>query len=1047
MPSSPSPPPSSARGRSRLRDKLRIPSLFRRLSRSLTPSVRSGTPPPAQSAPSAASLTSPDTTSPFNTGSSVTPPADSSAISTVVPTDSVAPTIIVRDEPIEDPKTQRWNAAMAECQRRMGVDFLGPETAEFRSEKDVMDYIAGRENMEPDSESKSRWRKLQRGLVPLARVSKIFCDPIADTISDSFPPSKIVFAAVGLIISASIAAHEEFEQITDALEEIKFHLQVIAMVAGHRGQLLSDTSVNLLVQVIIVLSVIAQMRRDGYVGRFCDAVKGNRPLSDALKVLEKTSSRHKAAIGAGTFGIVANIEASDELKEIRQWLGNDAVEPSQTRRMNTLLNYRAKGTCSWLWMNRGFANFLEGHTKILSVEGKGEEFAKLELMKLTASAISHLRTSHTQSGSECVVLAHFFDVAYKSNTGDLDSLLSSFLYQLAAKDHQCMSTLSQAWALSKSNGYFTCYEKLNTLLGMLGSRLRVFLIIDALDEAAKNEHAQVLGALRQLRSCANISILVSTRVPLADEDLQHVAVSIDQVQDNTDIRTTLDIEFSDGGRLYGIAQAETVKEELMMKADGKYVFSSMRWLTLVIEQLRDAVNDPRRLSQLLSTLPFTLEELYGKRLEAIRRDLVDDTKLLFMWILHSNIPLTTLLLSRVLAFNYDARMPAYVPTFVSPNPAAQLYGLLDSTFISITEVQVRIAHASVREFLVTLSPSSPFYTSSDDAVCLMARTSLAYLLAVAKYIHSTDYNDDLLQLWHRSIFVHEGNHYAALEQDIANVLGQIGAACPPEGILLPALRSAVIRGHKPLVLLLLTNGVDVNMPLHDSNDWSYPRALHLAAKHGHSGDCDKDGCTSLHRAAGRGHRGTVSLLLNRGARIAARTEEQETPLMLAACNNHENVVCLLLTKGADIDDCDKDGWTSLHWAVLLGELSTARLLLERGANVNAVSNAYPTPLHIATNLGHIDIIRLLVDHGAALEARDDDGCTPLYHAVDPHTRADDGTTLLDAVGRESSLMRDAERAARVRELLMRAGCTEETGRGPLENGIQPEDTREGAESS
>ncbi|KAL1673725.1 hypothetical protein EV122DRAFT_222098, partial [Schizophyllum commune] len=484
--------------------------------------------------------------------------------------------IIVRDEPIEDPKTKRWNAAMAECQRRMGVDFLGPETANFRSEKDVMDYIAGRENMEPDSESKGRWRKLQRGLVPLARVSKIFCDPIADTISD-----------------ASIAAHEEFEQITDALEEIKVHLQVIEMVAGHRGQLLSDTSVNLLVQVIIVLSVIAKMRRDGY-------------------VLEQTSSRHKAAIGAGTFGIVANIEASDELKGIRQWLGYDAVEPHQTRRMNTLLNDRARGTCSWLWMNWGFANFLEGQTKILSVEGKAG------------------CGKSTTIGSECVVLAHFFDVAYKSNTGDLDSLLSSFLYQLAAKDHQCVSTLSQAWALSKSNGYFTCDEKLNTLLGMLGSRLRVFLIIDALDEASKNEHAQVLGALRQLRSCANISILVSTRGPLADEDLQHVAVSIDRVQDNTDIRTTLDIEFSNGGRLYGIAQAETVKEELMMKADGKYVFSPIS--------------------------------------------------------------------------------------------------------------------------------------------CLRP---LAYLLAVAKYIHSTDYNDDLLQLWHRCIFVHEGNHYAALEQDIANVLGQI----------------------------------------------------------------------------------------------------------------------------------------------------------------------------------------------------------------------------------------------------------------------------------
>ena len=65
---------------------------------------------------------------------------------------------------------------------------------------------------------------------------------------------------------ASIATHEEFEQITDALEEIKVHLQVIEMVAGHRGQLISDTSVALLVHIIIVLSVIARLRREKYGG-------------------------------------------------------------------------------------------------------------------------------------------------------------------------------------------------------------------------------------------------------------------------------------------------------------------------------------------------------------------------------------------------------------------------------------------------------------------------------------------------------------------------------------------------------------------------------------------------------------------------------------------------------------------------------------------------------------------------------------------------------------------------------------------------------------
>ena len=67
--------------------------------------------------------------------------------------------------------------------------------------------------------------------------------------------------------------------------------------------------------------------------------------------------------------------------------------------------------------------------------------------------------------------------------------------------------------------------------------------------------------------------------------------------------------------------------------------------------------------------------------------------------------------------------------------------------------------------------------------------------------------------------------------------------------------------------------------------------------------------------------------------------------------------------------------------------------------------------------------------------------TPAFFAMH------DGTTLLDTVGRYRYATKDAERDARIRELLLRAECAEETERGPLENVIQPEDAREGAESS
>ncbi|KAL1712298.1 hypothetical protein EV715DRAFT_161296, partial [Schizophyllum commune] len=397
-----------------------------------------------------------------------------------------------------------WNTAMAQCQERMGVDFLGPQAAGFRSEKDVMDYIQLQADSAPDNEDKAGWQKLRRGLIPLARVAKIFCDPIADTISD-----------------ASIATHEEFEQITDALEEIKVHLQVIEMVAGHRGQLLADTSVNLLVRIIIVLSAMVEIK----------------PLSEALKDLKQISSRHQEAIIAGTLEVVMNIQASDEMNDIRKWLNFDTVNSSH--RMSSLLNDRAKGTGLWFFENRAFVDFIEGQTKMLSIQGKAG------------------------CGKSTII----------SRRRDLDSVLSSFLFQLALGDQNSTDILAKARQQSISNGSFTHNEKLDVLVRMLNGRLQGFLVIDALDEALEHEHARVLGALRKIRSCTNISVLVSSRVPLADKDLQHVVVSIDRVGDNTDIRTALDIEFRNGGRLAAIANAETVRNKLMLRAEGKYVFS------------------------------------------------------------------------------------------------------------------------------------------------------------------------------------------------------------------------------------------------------------------------------------------------------------------------------------------------------------------------------------------------------------------------------------------------------------------------------------------
>lgn len=107
-----------------------------------------------------------------------------------------------------------------------------------------------------------------------------------------------------------------------------------------------------------------------------------KPLSDALKDLKQISSRHQEAIIAGTLEVVMNIQASDEMERIRRWLNFDSVD--STQRMSSLLNDRAKGTGLWFFENRAFLDFIEGQTKVLSIQGKGMALARPEILSLTS---------------------------------------------------------------------------------------------------------------------------------------------------------------------------------------------------------------------------------------------------------------------------------------------------------------------------------------------------------------------------------------------------------------------------------------------------------------------------------------------------------------------------------------------------------------------------------------------------------------------------------------------------------------------------------------
>lgn len=166
----------------------------------------------------------------------------------------------------------------------------------------------------------------------------------------------------------------------------------------------------------------------------------------------------------------------------------------------------------------------------------------------------------------------------------------------------------------------------------------------------------------------------------------------------------------------------------------------------------------------------------------------------------------------------------------------------------------------------------------------------------------------------------------ALVDEHPEVLAEKG----PGGIPLPL--AALYHGREDLARLLL----DLGAPLHVHAAAALGRVDALAAmldrRQASVRDRSADGWTPLHLAAYFGRRAAVTLLIERGADLRARS-----------ANAMEN--------------------TPLHAAVAGGRMAVVMLLVERGADVNAEA-AGVAPLDIACGRRDDEMVRYLVDRGA-----------------------------------------------------------------------------------
>ena len=106
----------------------------------------------------------------------------------------------------------------------------------------------------------------------------------------------------------------------------------------------------------------------------------------------------------------------------------------------------------------------------------------------------------------------------------------------------------------------------------------------------------------------------------------------------------------------------------------------------------------------------------------------------------------------------------------------------------------------------------------------------------------------------------------------------------------------------------------------------------------------------------------IAVLINwPNIEVEARTQKDESALMLASLHGLTELCRQLIARGADVN---KPGWTALHYAATRGQLAIMTLLLDNYAYIDAASPNGTTPLMMAARYGTPEAVKLLLDAGA-----------------------------------------------------------------------------------
>jgi len=537
----------------------------------------------------------------------------------------------------------------------------------------------------------------------------------------------------------------------------------------------------------------------------------------------------------------------------------------------------------------------------------------------------------------------------------------------------------------------------------------VVCIFDALDECEKTERNQLIDAINNFSpqiatGHQPLKFLLTSR-PYVDIErrfraecqLPTIHLSGENEEETAKICSEIDIVIK--SRAMGIIRVlklgpneqNVLIEELSQIPNRTYL-----WVHLIFEELLNStLLTPNKIRSEIRNIPRTVSDAYERILS--KSQYPHRTRKLLHIIIAAAKPLTLPEMALALMISPDHQSISDLELVSEDrfkNDIRQLCGL----FVIIVDSKVYLLHQTAREYLVSLSESSPPLTSQWQCsfypreshrvlaeICIR-RLSLSDFDLI-RFRASTD-QDQYLK-------THTFLKYSA--QNWADHFREANWNSDDNW----AVEKAILYCHPNLPTSMwfeiyrkfsIREIPSYDTPLLVAAYFGLNRVVERLPKKGLKGVDLEDrtfGRSAISWAAGGGHVTVLQQLLcdsairpflGPSANVNIKDNGGESPLHLASRGGRDTVVQQLLAAGADVDIKDLSGMTPLHWVSWHGRDTVVQQLLAAGADIDIKDCGGTTPLHLASWRGRDTVVQQLLAAGADIDIKDCDGETPLHLA-------------------------------------------------------------------